>query len=170
MNELLAPLHALFATVSEYPSSIGIRESIYLAPALVTTHVVAMSAFAGLILMMDLRLMGRANMSTPFSMVQRRLFPWQMLAMAVAAVTGLAIAWGDPLRFYSNIFFWTKMIMMSLAGLNALAFHYITYETAAAWDTAPIPPAAARLSGGISIALWASIIIAGRLIPYNWFA
>lgn len=170
MNELLLPLRRVFETVSEYPSSIGIRESIYFAPAITTAHVVAMSFFAGLILMMDLRLMGLANTRTPFSVLQRRLFPWQMLGMGTSAVTGLILLWGDPMRFYVNIFFWTKMILMALAGVNALAFHYITYESAPAWDTAPRPPLAARLSGGLSIVLWTSVILLGRLIPYNWFA
>jgi hypothetical protein len=29
---------------------------------------------------------------------------------------------------------------------------------------------AAKLSGSISVVLWALVIISGRLIPYNWFA
>jgi hypothetical protein len=27
----------------------------------------------------------------------------------------------------------------------------------------------ARLSGALSILLWAVVIVSGRLIPYNWF-
>jgi hypothetical protein len=170
MAELLAPIRSIFEYVDMMPSSIAFRESIYVSPYTTVAHVVAMAFFAGLILMMDLRLMGVANMSTPFSQVQRRLFPLQMLAMGAAAATGLVLAFGDPLRFYSNIFFWTKMTMMALAGLNAMAFHYLTYDSVPQWDSAARPPAAARLSGTISVFLWSCIILLGRLIPYNWFA
>src|SRR5687767_15705073 len=95
--ELLAPLRSLAEYVDMMPSSIAFRESIYVSPYTTVAHVVAMAFFAGLILMMDLRLMGVANMSTPFSQVQRRLFPLQMIAMAAAAATGLVLAFGDPL-------------------------------------------------------------------------
>jgi hypothetical protein len=170
MAELLSPLRALFETVNEFPTSIAIRESQYFSPYLTVAHVVVMSIVAGLVLMMDLRLMGVANMRTPFSELQRRLFPWQMFGMTLAAITGLTLAYSDPMRFYVNIFFWLKMLMLLLAALNAMAFHYTTYYSVAAWDSAPSTPVAAKLSGAISVALWTMVILTGRLIPYNWFA
>jgi hypothetical protein len=170
MAESLTPLRGLFEYLSELPWSIGIRESLYFAPYLTVAHVLMMAIVAGLVLMMDLRLIGVANMGTPFSELQRRLFPWQMFGMTLAAITGLTLAFGDPMRFYVNIFFWLKMLMLLLAALNAMAFHYTTYFSVAAWDAAPRTPFAAKLSGGISVVLWALVIISGRLIPYNWFA
>lgn len=162
-------LRGWFEFFSEFPTSIAIRESLYFAPYLTVSHVVVMSIVAGLVLMMDLRLMGLANMRTPFSELQKRLFPWQMFAMSLAGITGLVLTYSDPMRFYVNLFFWLKMLMLLLAALNALAFHYTTYYSVAAWDTAPTTPFAAKLSGGISVALWVLIIVTGRLIPYNWF-
>ena len=169
MAELLSPLRALFETVSEFPTSIAIRESQYFAPYLIVAHVVVMSIVAGLVLMMDLRLMGVANMRTPFSELQRRLFPWQMFGMTLAAITGLMLAYSDPMRFYVNIFFWMKMLMMVLTALNAMAFHYITYNSVKTWDSKDTTPFGARLSGAVSVVLWALVIVSGRLIPYNWF-
>ena len=170
MAESLAPLRGLFEYIAELPTSIAIRESQYFAPYLTVAHVVVMAIVAGLVLMMDLRLMGVANMRTPFTELQRRLFPWQMFGMALAAITGVTLAYADPMRFYVNIFFWMKMVMLLLAALNAMAFHYTTYYSVSAWDTSSSPPIGAKLSGAVSVVLWALIIIAGRLIPYNWFA
>jgi hypothetical protein len=170
MAEWFMPLRAVFEWVNEMPSSIAIRESQYFSPYLTVSHVVVMSIVAGLVLMMDLRMVGVANMRTPFSELQRRLFPWQMLGMTLAAITGLVLAFADPMRFYVNIFFWLKMLVLVLAALNALAFHYTTYYSVAMWDSAPTTPTAVKLSGGISIALWTLVILSGRLIPYNWFA
>ena len=58
MVELLFPLRRLFEWVDAFPSSIAIRESQYLYPSILTSHVVSMCLFAGLVLMMDLRLLG----------------------------------------------------------------------------------------------------------------
>lgn len=169
-SELLAPLRSLAEYVDMMPASIAFRESIYVSPYTTVSHVVAICFFAGLILVMDLRLLGWAFMSTPFSQLQKRLFPLQMLGMALAAITGLVLTFGDPLRFYANIFFWTKMLMIALTGINAMAFEVVTQETVPSWDTSPITPYGAKLAGGVSLFLWSTVIVAGRLIPYNWFA
>ena len=52
------------------------------SPYLTVAHVLSMCLFAGLIVMMDLRLLGIGNMSTPFSEVQKRLFPGRCWAWA----------------------------------------------------------------------------------------
>jgi hypothetical protein len=169
MAEFLMPLRSLFEWLSEFPTSIALRESQYMWPWVIVFHVVSMATFAGLVVMMDLRLLGLGNMRTPFSEVQRKLFPWQMVAMAASSVTGLTLLYADPMRFYVNIFFWIKMLMILVTAINALAFHYITYNSIVNWDTAVSTPLGARLSGLVSIVLWALVIVSGRLIPYNWF-
>jgi hypothetical protein len=167
---MLTSIKALLDLLQEWPSSIAVRESIYGYTALLSLHVLSMCLFFGLVLMMDLRLMGVGNMRTPFSQLQRRLFPWQMLGMVVSAVTGAILIYGQPSRFYTNIFFYVKMVMMFVAAINALAFHQSSYHTVSRWDAGGTPPASAKLSGVLSIALWAGVVVAGRLIAYNWFA
>ena len=169
MAELFAPLRSLSMYVSEFESSIALRESQYMMPWVFVAHVVSMCLFAGTILAMDLRLMGVGHMQTPFSQVQRRLFPWQIAGMVLASITGLTLVYGNPMNYFANIIFWTKMLAMGIAGLNALAFHFITEYTLVDWDAGATPPFGAKLAGGLSILLWANVIMAGRLIPYNWF-
>jgi hypothetical protein len=169
--ELFAPLRSLFTYVDALPSSIALRESQYVMPWVFVLHVVSMCVFAGTILMMDLRLLGVGHMHTPFSQVQRRLFPWQMAGMLLSSATGLALVFGNPFNYLTNIIFWVKMLGIVIAGLNAMAFHFITEYTLVDWDTGPTPPFAAKLAGGLSILLWANVIMAGRLMPYalTWF-
>ena len=169
MSEIISSLRTLFETVGEFESSIEFRGSLYVMPWTTVTHVLAMCLFAGTIVMMDLRLLGVGNMQTSFSQLQRRLFPWQMAGMLVAAASGLLLVYGNPMSFFDNVIFWTKMATMVIAGLNALVFHYITYNSIADWDAGVTPPFAARLAGVLGIFLWANVIVAGRLIPYNWF-
>ncbi|MEO5742538.1 MAG: hypothetical protein ABIS29_18285, partial [Vicinamibacterales bacterium] len=37
------------------------------------------------------------------------------------------------------------------------------------WDLDPVLPRRARMAGAVSLALWAGIVVAGRMIAYNWF-
>ena len=166
---MLMYLRSWFEFFNEFPSSIAIRESIYLYPSLLTTHIIGMCVFAGLVIMMDLRLLGVGNMRTPVSQIQSKLFPWQLAGMAISAVTGLILVYTQPMRFWGNIFFWIKTTMMLLASANVLAFHYGTYRSVASWDTSAKVPFGAKLSSVVSLVLWSLVIISGRLIAYNWF-
>jgi hypothetical protein len=111
---------------------------------------------------------GLAFRRTPLTQVQKQLFPWQMATMAVTAVTGLALLYSKPLLYYGKIFFWIKMALMVFAGVNALVFHWTTYRSVAAWDSSMVPPRGARLAGAFSLALWAGVVIFGRITAYNW--
>ena len=166
---MLMYLRSWFEFFNEFPSSIAIRESIYLYPALLTTHIIGMCVFAGLVIMMDLRLLGVGNLKTPVSQIQSKLFPWQLAGMVISAATGLILVYTQPMRFWGNIFFWIKTTMMLLASANVLAFHYGTYRSVASWDTSVRVPFGAKLSSVVSLVLWSLVIISGRLIAYNWF-
>jgi Family of unknown function (DUF6644) len=161
-------IRSWFEWIDAMPSSIAIRESVFGYPYLLTAHAVSMALFAGLIIMMDLRLLGWAFKRTPLSQVQKQLFPWQMFTMAASSLTGAVLFYGQPLRYYGKVFFWTKMALMLFAGLNALYFHFTTYKTVAVWDTTDNPPYGAKLAGALSIVLWAGVVIFGRITAYNW--
>jgi hypothetical protein len=161
-------LRPVFEWLNELPSSIAIRESLYGYPVLLTAHVVTMAVFAGLIVMMDLRLVGLAYRQTPVSEIQRRLFPWQMMGFVLSGITGMVLFYGQPMRYFGKVFFWSKMALMVFAGLNALWFHRTTYRTIVRWDEAPNTPFGARMAGAVSIALWTGVVLFGRLTAYQW--
>jgi hypothetical protein len=162
-------LKALFEWVDTFPTGIEMRESANWFPALLTVHLISMCLFAGLIVMMDLRLMGIGNKETPFTEIQKRLFPWQILGISISAISGLMLVYMQPMRYYFNVFFWVKVMMMFLAGLNAMAFHSGTYNYVANWDRSTRMPFGAKLAALVSLAMWAGVVMCGRLIAYNWF-
>ena len=149
------------------PWTTAIRESAWGYPILETAHVASIVFFAGLVIVMDLRLVGLAFTHAPLTQIQRRLFPWQMAGFVPSTATGLLLCCIDPLRYYGNVFFWVKLGMLVLAGINALAFHRTTYRTAARWDEDPQVPGTVRLAGAVSLLLWSAIIVSGRLIAFN---
>ena len=144
------------------------RESLYAFPVLLTIHLISLATFAGLVVMMDLRLLGVAYRGTPFSEVQGRLFPWQMAAMVVTSVAGLLLFYAQPMRYFPKVIYWIKIALMVLAGVNVLLFHFITYRSIDKWDITN-PPVAAKVAGWLSLALWACIVATGRLTAYEWW-
>jgi hypothetical protein len=150
------------------PGSVFLRESSYGFPVLLTLHVVSMAAFLGLIIMMDLRLVGIGSRRTPFSQVQKTLFPWQIGFMVVTSIVGGLLFYSQPMRYYHKYYFWMKMGVMALAGLNAMVFHFTTYRTVALWDNSPRLPSGAKMAGIFSLVLWACVLAFGRLTAYNW--
>ncbi len=147
----------------------ALRESPYGYPLIETSHVASIVTFAGLVIMMDLRLVGLAFTHAPLAQIQRRLFPWQMASFVPSTATGILLFCVDPLRYYRNVFFLAKLVLLALAGLNALAFHLKTYRRAEGWDEDPHVIATARLAGAASLLIWSLTIVSSRLIPNNWF-
>ena len=150
------------------PGTIFLRESLYGYAAMLTSHAVTMGIFFGLILMMDLRLVGVGSRRSSFSELQKSLFPWQMIFMVLSSITGILLLYSQPMRYYGKAFFWMKMGAIALAGLNALAFHLTAYRSVAVWDTDLKIPAAAKFAGIASIVLWALVLMFGRLTAYEW--
>ena len=147
----------------------ALRESPYGYPLIETSHVASIVVFAGLVIMMDLRLVGLAFTHAPLAQFQRRLFTWQMASFVPSTATGILLFCVDPLRYYRNVFFLAKLTFLALAGLNALAFHLKAHRMSGEWDEDPQVTATARLAGAASLFLWSVIIVSSRLIPNNWF-
>ena len=165
----MSSLVATFAWLERLDWTTALRESPFGYPLIETSHVACIVVFAGLVIMMDLRLVGLAFTHAPLAQIQRRLFPWQMASFVPSTATGILLFCVDPLRYYRNVFFLAKLVFLVLAGLNALAFHLKTYRRAEGWDDDLQVIATARLTGAASLLLWSLTIVSSRLIPNNWF-
>lgn len=149
--------------------SIALHESIWVYPIVESVHVLTLSLFLGLTVLVDLRLLGASLLATPVSQVVRRLRPWMLAGFAVMVTSGALLFYAAPVRTYSNIFFRLKMAFLLLAGLNVAAFHFSTTRSMPQWDLDRRPPSRARLAAALSLALWGAITVCGRMIAYNWY-
>ena len=70
-----------------------------------------------------------------------------MFGLVVSSASGLLLFYGQPMRYYGKALFWTKMVLMLLAGVNALYFHLTTYRSVAKWDRDPMLPFGCRVAG-----------------------
>jgi hypothetical protein len=114
------------------------------------------------VVMMDLRLPGATMKSAPVSEVAGRLLPWTVAGFVLMAVSGSLLFYAIPVRTFRNIFFRVKVAMPILSGLNAWIFHSTVYRRVAEWDLDPVPPKRARVAAGLSLALWAGIVVCLR--------
>ncbi len=162
-------LQNFFAWMAYTPWSVELHESLWAYPIIESVHVLFLCLFLGLAVMFDLRLTGLSLRGMPVSKVYHRLLPWTQAGFVVMVLSGLLLFYGIPLRTYENIFFRVKAVLLVLAGVNVFVFHKGIYRSIDSWDNDPVPPARVRLAGFASMILWASIVVAGRMIAYNWF-
>jgi hypothetical protein len=162
-------LYGLAQRVQEMPASIALRESLWMYPIIETTHVLGLCLFVGSAWLWDMRLLGWTLRRVPVSRMSKQLLPWTAVGFAIMAVSGAGLVFSEPLRFYTNVFFRIKLALLAFAGLNAFVFHKTVGRRKEEWDLAPQAPFRARAAGALSLGLWAAVIVAGRLIAYNWF-
>ena len=155
--------------LAETPWSVALHESTWGYPLVESVHVLTLCLFVGLAVMLDLRLLGVSMRGVAVSEAVHKLFPWIRAGFIVMCISGALLFYAIPVRTYQNIFFRVKLAMLLLAGLNVWIFHSGVYRKVADWDLVPVPPRGARIAAGVSLALWAGIIVAGRMIAYNWF-
>lgn len=162
-------IHDFLEWVGNTPWSIALLESLYVWPLLESTHVVTLALFVGTTLMMDLRLVGVGFRSVPVSAFTLRLLPWTRIGFAVMVTTGLLLFYASPLRYYYNLFFRVKVVLLVLAGLNVWLFHSRIHRSLQTWEHEVRVPRAARIAGLVSILAWTGVVFSGRLVAYNWF-
>lgn len=147
-------------------TSIGtsIREGALLYPIIGGIHLLAIALFGGMILASDVRLLGWGLGSLSLSDLISRLRVWKWVGGVVVTITGLLLAWCEPLKLYHSPSFWIKMTLLALVAVHAMAFRSI-YRQPEAMEK--YSPARARLAGALSLLLWIGIVVSGRLIAFD---
>lgn len=157
----------IWQSIQYSPLGISIAESLWAFPTIETVHVIALVTVFGTIVIMDLRLLGITSTNVPVSRLSADTLRWTWMAFVLATITGTLMFISKASSYMVNPFFLWKMGIMALAGLNMLAFHFLTYKTVADWDNAAKPPSAARLAGIASLVMWLAIVFFGRAIGFT---
>jgi hypothetical protein len=145
--------------------STAIREGALPYPIIGGFHLLGIALFGGMVLITDLRLLGWALQRRLVSDIVEQTRRWKQVGFVVVVLSGLLLAWAEPLKLYRSPSFWIKMALMLLVGVHALVFHGGVYAHPASLDTAMT--SRARLAAALSLLLWAGLIVSGRLIAYD---
>jgi ABC-type multidrug transport system fused ATPase/permease subunit len=159
-------LQTLLHGLNETAFSTHLRESDWTFSLIETVHVLSIAVMAGTIAIVDLRLMGALFRQQRVSQLTAQVTPVTWAGFVLMVLSGILLFVAQPEKNAANPAFQAKAVLLLLAGLNLVVFHRLVFRDVEAWDERPKPPLAVRLSGGASLALWATIIVLGRLIAY----
>jgi len=153
--------------LQETDVSVAIREGALLYPIIGGVHLLAIAWFGGMVLASDVRLLGWGLRRESVSDVIVQLRVWKWIGAVVVVVSGLLLAWCEPIKLYHSKSFWIKMALFALVAVHALIFRRSVYGNTAALDKAPSPPMRAKLAAALSLLLWAGLVFSGRLIAFD---
>jgi hypothetical protein len=160
----------LLQTMYDSPLGTSLAESLYMYPLVEGVHLLSLAFSFGLIVLTDLRLIGVAFSRVPVAIVLQQLRPWLLGGFVVTFVTGILLTFAAGPELIASPIFPLKLLLIVLAGINALLFELKFGRSVANWrHTSALPaalPAGAKLAGWISLVLWSAVVVLGRLIPY----
>jgi hypothetical protein len=151
------------------PWSSNLHGSFYMYNWIETTHVLTLMVCLGMLCVIDLRMLGVCFTDVPASRIAARLNKPMICGFIVMFITGVVLFGAIPVRTTQSLWFRIKMILLVAAALNAWLFHRHMNASVATWDLAKRPPLRTRVAAGLSLSLWAGVIITGRFIAYDWF-
>lgn len=141
-----------------------IRTVPWVYPALETAHYIGLAMLVGGIMLIDLRLLGFARLLPLRSVVG--LVPWVWVGFIVNAVSGSLIFVYGATNFSGNTAFRIKMVLMLLAGINALIFTIAAARSGRTWLDAASVPAPIKAIATASFVLWLGVVTMGRWMAY----
>ena len=146
------------------PLNQWIIETYWLWPVMEITHFIGLSLLMGGLIIIDLRLAGYFRILDPAA--THKLVPVVLLGFGLNLLTGILFFYGDPMRYSINIGFQIKMVLVMLAGLNALFYYWKIKPAMDGWDRNADTPTVAKTVAFISLTAWTAVLLFGRLIPY----
>ena len=121
-------------------------------------HVIAVAAFFGSIVLLDLRLAG-IGAAAPLGPFARQAQPLLRGSLLVGLATGVALFLYDPVQVGSHAWFLPKLALIALALGNAALFRRSGYAPAVAGTgQSTRQPSRARIAGGVSLVLWLGVM------------
>jgi uncharacterized membrane protein len=131
-------------------------------PACETLHFLGMSLMFGVLMIVNLRLLGFMK-AIPFPAVHR-LLPFGILGFGVNFVTGMLFFIGEAGQYTQNVAFHYKMIFLMLAGANFLVL--TVYDGAWKLPAGADAPMWGKVLGASALLLSICVMYFGRMLPF----
>jgi len=133
-------------------------------PLAEAAHFFGLSLLIGSIGIIDLRLLGFGR---GFSLrAIHQLLPLVWFGFGINLLTGILFIFAQPAFYYPIGAFRIKMVLLAIAGLNALWYQRTVHRDVGTWAEHGSAPSQAKLIAGISLGVWIAVIFFGRFIMY----
>ena len=152
--------------VNDSPLATSLRLSRYLFPIIEGVHLLGLAFSVGLLLLVDLRLMGVFLRGESAGQVLRQLRPVVIGGFIVTFATGLLLFAASASDLIVSKVFLFKLIVLALAGINASLFEFKLGRHRSTWAHPGRLPWQVKAAGWTSFVLWTAAVISGRMIPY----
>lgn len=139
-----------------------VRETKWVWPTLQTLHFMGLTLLLGVVLLVDLRVLGMMN-SVSFSTVHR-LLPWGVMGFALNVFTGMCYWVAAWYQYTLNPVFYLKIIFIMIAGINAL--YFTVFEEPWKMAAGEAAPLRGKLIAASMMALWIGVIFCGIMLPF----
>ena len=131
-------------------------------PAAETLHFIGLSLLMGVVLLIDLRMLGVMKQVSVQAL--DRLIPWGILGFGLNVVTGMLFFVAAPEQYTQNVAFFWKVGLMLVAVFNGL--YFTVYDKA--WALAPGADAAplSKVMAASALLLWIGVMYYGSMLPF----
>jgi hypothetical protein len=150
-------LHAFFAWCDRTALAVAIRDAVWIFPGIMVVHLIGLALLGGMIILVDLRLLGFGARSQTAGELAAALRRWTVAALLVTVASGVLLFVSEALRCYENPPFWLKM-----GSLAAAVLFTFTVRQRVARRSSQVVTWRERTTGAVSLALWFSVGLMGR--------
>ena len=147
--------------------SLAIQTHLWIIPTIQSIHIVCIGIVLASVFMIDLRIFGLAGRDQTLLQTTRRFSPWLWTALAVLLVTGVLMVAGEPVRELLSFSFWLKMSLLAAGILIAITFQLTLRRNERRWEETIINRRTTKSLAILTLLVWCSIIVLGRLIAYD---
>jgi len=153
--------------LSRTPISVSIQSHEWIIPAVQSIHIVAIGIALASVFMIDLRVLGCSGRDQTLTATVDRFSPWLWGALAVLLGTGIVMIVGEPVRELMAFSFWSKMSLVAIGATVAAAVQRSIRKDARGWEAVVVHRRATKSVAILTLLIWASIVVLGRLIAYD---
>jgi hypothetical protein len=144
------------------PPLSAMRSSQWLFPVIATLHLMGLAVTGGAVLVVDLRLLGFGLRRQPVAQLARDAERWLRGSLLVMVSTGILLFMCFATKYYYLTFFWVKMAALVLV----LVFTFSVRRRFTMADDARVNSAWGKLVALVSLSLWTTVALGGRLIGF----
>ena len=151
--------------LQDVPFVAALRFSRWSYAAVNASHIVGIALLFGAIVPLDLRLMGCWR-SVSIRTLARVLVPIAAGGLTLAITAGLLLFATRATEYAALPLFWTKLTLIACGVANALLLRKAAQWKASKDVTHVVPPPRLCVAGALSIGVWLSVIVCGRMLAF----
>ncbi len=141
---------------------VEMRSSPWLFPVIASIHLLGLAVLGGAVLVVDLRLLGFGLSRQPVAQLARDTQPWLLAGLLVLLPTGALLFMCFATKCYYLTAFWVKLTCLFLV----LLFTFSVRRRVVMADETNVSAIQSKLVALVSLSLWTSVALTGRLIGF----